>query len=589
MNHPNCYIKDYPRPQFVRDGYEILNGEWFFEFDFENVGEKEQWYKRREFSRKIIVPFAYQTKKSGIGDERHCDNVWYCRSFRSELIEGQKLILNFDGCDYHAKVWLNGVFIGEHFGAYARFSFDLTFALCEENYLVVKCEDTYDYSQPRGKQRWTDTSYSCYYVETTGIWKTVWLETVNDFYIKSVAQNVIFDNNSVRFCFELNKAEAGIVFQIEVGYEGETVAVVTSAVMEPYGEITVNLENKRKIFTFKPWSPGRPNLFDVKYKLISSGKTVDEVGSYTALIKFRTQKDVILLNYTPYQGFRFVLDQGYYDGGGLTAENEDELLADLQLIKSMGFNGIRMHEKIEDERFYYLCDVLGIFVWLEMPSMYVFRDMSVKKIVSEWLEIVGQYKNFPSIMAYVAFNESWGVFHVKENKKEQSLVSSLYYMTKALVDNKLVISNDGWEHTVSDIVSTHNYADCGSGIKNVYEDLKAFMNGEHSQNLRVRAPFAEGYEYKGQPFMISECAGIAFDSDKLKNGWGYGDTVKDEDEYFSRLKSVIEGIRSIKGCSGYCVTQFSDVMQERNGLVTMERKPKVDVEKIKQLNTMKIL
>ena len=172
-----CYKKDYPRPQLVRDNWTSLNGMWDFCFDDEDRGERGGWYQIWPVNQvqTIEVPFTYETKRSGIGDERAHGQVWYRRSIEADaaqLSEGKHLWLHFEGSDFHTKVWVNGQYVGDHRGGYARFSFDITrFVKAKENEIVVKVEDSFDPQQPRGKQRWVKDSFGCWYVQTTGIWK----------------------------------------------------------------------------------------------------------------------------------------------------------------------------------------------------------------------------------------------------------------------------------------------------------------------------------------------------------------------------------------------------------------------------------
>ena len=184
-----CYVKDYPRPQFVRNNWENLNGIWDFSFDDSNDGEGEKWYCDFPAQRTICVPFSYETAASGIGDETCHENVWYHRNLcvDTEKLKGNRYILHFEGSDYITKVWVNGQFAGSHRGGYTRFSFDITRLLHDgNNDLTVKVEDSLDMQQPRGKQRWQDHNYACWYVQTTGIWKTVWSEYVPECSISSV-------------------------------------------------------------------------------------------------------------------------------------------------------------------------------------------------------------------------------------------------------------------------------------------------------------------------------------------------------------------------------------------------------------------
>ena len=172
------YQPDYPRPQLARSNWENLNGYWQFAFDDQGVGLEQGWANGVPGTQKILVPFTYETKASGIGDESIHTRVWYSRTVQlSQLPAGRRTLLHLEGCDYHATVWVNGVRAGEHVGGYARFSLDITPWLhVGDNVLAVMAEDSLDPRQPRGKQRWKGENFGCWYVQTTGIWKTVWMK-----------------------------------------------------------------------------------------------------------------------------------------------------------------------------------------------------------------------------------------------------------------------------------------------------------------------------------------------------------------------------------------------------------------------------
>ncbi|MGN1077195.1 MAG: glycoside hydrolase family 2 protein [Candidatus Gallimonas sp.] len=580
MKHAKCYVKGFPRPQFVRKGYDLLNGEWEFAFDEENVGEREAWYLLPSLPLRINVPYAYQSKRSGIGTDRFCENVWYRRTFSVRKKEGERVLLHFDGCDYRAKVWFNGAYLGDHEGGYSRFTFDVTDKIGRENVLVVKCEDGKDVCQPRGKQRWLDRSVSCFYTETTGIWKSVWLEYVGERYLEKVDQEILFETDSVKFVFHVNRPKPGLKFRVEAEFEGEKLTFAEQDASDGYGEVTLRLVNKNRILPVKYWSPATPHLFDLRYVLTDGDAVVDEVGSYAALVRYDAVGGSVRLNYSPSFYLKMALDQGYFPEGGLTGD-EEELERDVRLMKEMGFNGVRKHEKIEDERFCYFCDVYGLVLWCEMPSFYSFTQKSVERFTRQWLEILGQYRNFPCIMAYVPFNESWGIMHVSENRREQQFTQSVYYLTKTLCPDRFVISNDGWDHTKSDLLTLHNYVGSGEGILDAYGDLEAYVKGEHVKDRHTRSAYAKGFFYAGQPVLITECVGVTFASDVSAGGWGYGKAADGEREFLAKLQSILGGIRSLRECGGYCITQLCDVMQEKNGLLTEERVPKAPLEKIR--------
>ena len=204
-----CYKKDYPRPQLVRDNWTSLNGTWDFCFDDEARGEWGSWYQMWPVNQTqtIEVPFTYETKRSGIGDERAHRQVWYRRSIEADaaqLSEGKHLWLHFEGSDFHTKVWVNGQYVGDHRGGYARFSFDITrFVKAKENEIVVKVEDSFYPQQPRGKQRWVKDSFGCWYVQTTGIWKTVWMEYVPEIYLNQVKMTPLLTDSSLELTYDV--------------------------------------------------------------------------------------------------------------------------------------------------------------------------------------------------------------------------------------------------------------------------------------------------------------------------------------------------------------------------------------------------
>lgn len=587
IRHAKCYREGYPRPRFVRDTWTNLNGEWAFSFDDQNEGERKRWYLGGKLSGKIVVPFAYQTQASGIGDERRHDHLWYERRFIYQPKRGKRLLLCFEGADYAAKIWLNGKMLGKHVGGYSRFILDASEAVRRgENILVVKCDDSYAYTQPRGKQRCVPENVSCFYTDTSGLWKTVWMEEVSDSSLAYVMASCEYEQQSILFEYEIRGYREGLTLEIEAEFDGKRVAEIQTKLYSDSGKVRLELALRDHMLDMKPWSIGRPwQYFDLTYRLRCNGAVLDEVRSYTALVDYRTRGNRIEVNYLPCYYFRMVLAQGYYPESGLTPKNDEELLRDVLLIKEMGFNGVRMHQKIEDERFYYFCDMAGLFCWLEMPAIYAFTSGSACELMREWTEIVLQYKGYLSIMAYVPINESWGVLQTSENEQMQQLTAGLYSITKALDPTRLVISNDGWEHTRSDIVTLHNYAPAGQELALAYGDLPAFLRGELTGDLHTRAPFADGWKYEGQPVIISEYGGIAYRTEEAKD-WGYGNAASSERELLERMRDLTSAIVDVAGCQGYCYTQFTDVMQEKNGLLTEDRKPKADPAEIRKINSV---
>jgi len=578
------YRAEYPRPQFVREAWSDLNGEWGFRFDDDNVGEAANWQQGFETDVKIIVPFVYETKASGIGEAVFHPNVWYQRRVTVPAEgQGKQTIIHFQAVDYLAKVWVNGTFVGSHAGGYAAFSFDITPYLAEsgDNLIVVKVEDSNDCTQPRGKQRWQEESFGCWYVQTTGIWQSVWLEYVAERHVRSVKITPDVDANAVRFDYRVDAGTAPQDLHLTTRITLDGALIRESAIVVDRAELsaTIDLISDQMTWRVQTWSPQSPKLYEVTFELRSGGVLVDEVHSYFGLRKISIQKGKVLLNNTPiYQ--RLILDQGYWQDSHLTPPSVDALIEDIDAILAMGYNGVRKHQKIEDPRFLYWCDVKGVLVWSEMAAAYEFNDRAMRQFTEEWLEIVEQQYNHPSIITWVPFNESWGVANIFADRRQQQFTEGIYYLTKAIDPHRPVIVNDGWEHTISDIISLHDYEERGETFLKRYADKDAITSNEIS-HMNFKYAMAQGYAYRGQPIIISEFGGIAF---KTEEGWGYGNQVDSEEAFLERFRSITQAIKDTDYICGYCYTQVSDVQQEVNGLLTEDRQPKVPLEKLKAIN-----
>lgn len=581
-----AYTKDYPRPQFVREQWLNLNGPWDFRFDDDNIGERENWPNRFSGTHTINVPFTYETKASGIGIEAFHPQVWYGKTVHiPKEAEGKRAILHFQAVDYVAKVWVNGKMAGSHRGGYAAFGFDITPYLVygADNQITVKAEDSDDCTQPRGKQRWTKDNFECFYVQTTGIWQTVWLEFVAEQRLDSVKITPDIDRSTVRFDYRISGTHAAETLRLEaiVTLKGNPVKRVALQADRPNLTVEVDLIHEANGPWKKClWSPQHPNLFDVEFVLYAADRVVDRVFSYFGMRKISIENGRVLLNNTPiYQ--RLILDQGYWTDSHLTPPSEEAIIADIDHILAMGYNGVRKHMKIEDARFLYWCDVKGLLVWSEMAATFEFQDQAVEAFTKEWLEIVEQQYNHPSIITWVPFNESWGIPSILRDVKQQKFTEGIYHLTKAIDLYRPVITNDGWEHTVSDILTLHDYVETGDGFAKRYQDRKEAIVQRVTTCNQWKYALAEGYGYRGQPIIISEFGGIAFRSDK---GWGYGRQVATETEFLERFEGLTRAIKSVDYISGYCYTQLTDVQQEINGLLTEDRKPKIPTDQIREIN-----
>ncbi|WP_053367632.1 glycoside hydrolase family 2 protein [Bacillus sp. FJAT-27245] len=591
------YRPEYPRPQFVRKEWLNLNGEWDFAFDDENVGVREKWFASVDaFDRKINVPYAYQTKLSGIHDPTFHDHVWYRRECSvPEAWMGKRVQLHFGAVDYRAWIYVNGQFAGFHEGGHTSFSLDVTDLLTwVTETIVVRVEDpSTDETIPRGKQFWVEKSDAIWYTRTTGIWQTVWLEPVGKASLSKLRLTPDIDRGDVIVEFEVDGDFTEKCVEIEITFKGEKVTRDTVDMTESYTKRAINLYN-RKIFRTSfhhigwNWSPESPNLFDVKLTLKdSNGTTIfDEVDSYFGMRKIHVENGMVYLNNKPYYQ-KLVLDQGYWPDGLLTAPGDEDLKKDIELAKEMGFNGCRKHQKVEDPRFLYWADQLGFLVWGECAAFPSYSEDAAARLTKEWIEIIERDYNHPSIVAWVPVNESWGVPFIKNNKQQQHHSLAMYHLIHSIDPTRLVISNDGWELTKTDICAIHNYNHGGSEETAKYEEFKESLSTKENllnSKPALRGIYADGFEYQGEPILLTEFGGIGFKAGE-ESGWGYT-AVKDEFEFVEDYRRVMEAVFASKALHGFCYTQLTDVEQEINGLLTYDRKPKCDLATIKEINSM---
>lgn len=456
----------------------------------------------------------------------------------------------------------------------------------------MKVEDFPDLRQPRGKQRWVDENFGCWYVQTTGIWKTVWLEYVPNLSLKALKMTPCFAERGLRVEYELdcpfNVNREMIEVEAVVSFDGQfiTRSVVSGGGKTP-GLCWIDLEVAQSDCPWgvHAWTPGNPQLYDICFRVKAHGDILDEVRSYFGLREIRIDGSNILLNGSPlYQ--RLILNQGYWEASHLTPPNEAALIEDIDKIHQLGYNGLRKHQKIEDERFLYWCDVKGMLVWSEAPAAYLFSDYAVELFTKEWMDIVKQNYNHPCIITWTPFNESWGIPQVKTNRRQQHFTEAIYHLTKSLDSDRPVIVNDGWEHTVSDIITLHDYEEAGEILKKRYTGNEAEIMANQVYHSGFKSAFADGYPYHGQPVIISEFGGIALDNGD--SGWGYGDKVDTEEGFIKRFDEITTAIKEIPYVCGYCYTQVTDVQQEVNGLMDGKRSFKVNPDKIREVNEKRV-
>lgn len=571
-----------PRPDFFRAEWQTLNGPWRFAFDDLDIGLAERFYVEEaaaRFDRTIVVPFAFETKLSGIADTSFHPVVWYRRSFDvPEPWRSRRVLLHFGAVDYEARVWVNGRAVGQHSGGQASFSFDVTDALLPgNNLLVVRAWDPpADRSLPRGKQYWKPRSESIFYTRTSGIWQPVWLEATGPAYATALRLTPDIDAGRIGVEVTASAARDGLRLRATARFQGVVEAAGEALFGGPLAALTLSLPEQ------KLWRPDRPNLYDLELELADAGGVTDRVSSYFGQRKVAVERGKVYLNNAPYY-LRLVLDQGYWPESTLTPPSEEAIERDIRLTRDLGFNGARKHQKVEDPRWLYAADRLGLLVWGEMANAYEYTDESVARLLHEWPEVVARDRNHPSIVAWVPVNESWGVPQVLTSAPQQAFLKALYNLTRALDPTRPVVDNDGWEHIdQTDLFTLHDYARTGEELRAKYAHLLK-EPGLVPRNGREALAF--GYRYNGTPFLMTEFGGIAYrTAGQAKEGeWGYAGIEPTKAAFLARLDGLVKALVENPAFAGFCYTQLTDVEQEINGLLTYDRQPKADLAEIRRI------
>ena len=523
---------DYPRPNFRRSRWVSLDGEWEF-----GSGTAET------LDRKIAVPFCPQSSLSGIADPSPGDVVWYRRRF--DAPEAERLLLHFGAVDYRATIWVNGEEVARHEGGHTPFSADISrVAGRRGNVVVVRAEDPLaDKTIPRGKQHWTATPEGIFYTATTGIWQTVWLEPLASRSIEGLRLTPDLDRGTLDI-----EVDAGGEVDVLATFDGRPVGRRT-------GSGTMALE------AIHAWSPESPHLYDLQVTLTHTGREVDRVESYFGLRKIEARDGSFWLNGAPYVQ-RLVLDQGYFPGGLMTAPSSADLRRDIELAKAMGFNGARKHQKVEDPRWLYWADRLGFLAWGEMPSFRRHSAAAERRFIAEWTAAVRRDRDHPCIVVWSPVNESDGL-----NPDPAAFLNEVHRLTHELDPTRPVVTNDGWEHTTTDLCTLHDYA-TADVLRSRYRSVESALDPAP----RPRPPYLPGYGYRGEPVILSEFGGVALAG---AGGMFYSE-AEGPDRLLQVYREMIEALMDPGPVQGFCYTQLTDVEQERNGLLTFDRKPKID-------------
>lgn len=561
-------LPEYPRPQLMRDEWQNLNGLWQYCIQPGKGGNAPAKYDGQ-----ILVPYPVESALSGVGRMVGKENtLWYKREITlDKAVKKNKLLLHFGAADWQSEIYVNGKKVGEHTGGYDPFTFDITPFLQKglEQEIVVGVWDPSDEGpQPRGKQ--VRKPEGIWYTPVTGIWQTVWLESVPETYIVSTRHTVRFSEKALITEVRVEGAQPGDQLHVAAYDKGQVVSEVWTI---PGSKAMLPVSSPRY------WTPDNPFLYDLKYQILRKGKVVDEADSYFAFRKISIAKDdsdirrMMLNNQFVFQ--YGPLDQGWWPDGLYTAPTDEALKYDIEKTKSMGFNMIRKHVKVEPARWYYHCDQLGMLVWQDMPS----GDMGGNRwdmrpgVISgknhdkvrtaeseeiyrtEWKAIIDALYNFPSIVVWVPFNEAWGQFKTEEITK----------WTQRYDPTRLVNAASGGNYYFSgQILDIHNYPDAVMPDPEIFGRKQVLVLGEFGG---LGLPL-EGHTWQ------------------TKNNWGY-QSFKSPDELRDRYEKLIVDLEHLipLGLSAAVYTQTTDVEVEVNGLMTYDRKVvKMGEKEIAEIN-----
>ncbi len=575
---------EYPRPQFERADWVNLNGEWSFALDLSDSGRDRDFYNSKGFEQRITVPFAPESKLSGIGYTDFINSVWYQRMIQiPSAWQGKRVKLNFGAVYYESEVYIDGRFVGRHYGGSDSFAFDITDFVGDgkEHSIVVHAEsDLRSGTQPGGKQSTNYYSYGCSYTRTTGIWQTVWMEAVDDMALERVQVVTDIDNEQIVVIPTYYNVAGGNTLSVEVRDGGKVVAHAESAAVQ--GVPVVVALKKAKL-----WSPESPFLYDVVYEVKDAeGKTLDRVDAYVGMRKVHIDGNKIYLNNKPYYQ-RLVLDQGFYPDGIWTAPSDEALKHDIEMSKAAGFNGARLHQKVFEERFHYWADKLGYIVWGEMASWDKdFNSVAAaRNFLSEWGNIVVRDRNHPALIVWTPFNEEFGV----PSNEAGRFLTDVYNETRRLDPTRPVNTVSGGIYVISDFCTAHCYEQDGARLHSMLFDGEKFYQPQGPNEGFERA-IRKLYYDGSLPYVLDEFGGIkcAETQPEGGNSWGYGDAAPTREDFYTRLEALVKAIvdHSDKIC-GFCYTQLTDVEQEQNGVYYYDRGEKFDMGRVKAIFQMK--
>lgn len=582
----------HPTPQFTRPSWTDLSGTWGFAIDDDDIGTAAGWADpTHELGGTIRVPYPPESELSGIADTGFHRVLWY-RTVVHLTAErpqaGERLLLHAGAVDYRCEVFINGLSAGRHEGGMTPFTLDLTDLLTDatEQVITLRVEDDpLDLAQPRGKQDWRETTHGVFYQRTSGIWQPIWLERVPARHLSHLDWETDLTAGTVTAELALTGPRAASEWaRIDLRHDETIIASTQAVIRDDRARVLLDLPILRNSMECRDllWHPDRPTLIDATVTLGTAEGEIDVVDSYLGLRSFAAADGGFRLNGQPYF-LRMVLEQGYWPQSHLAAPSCEALRREVELIKQLGFNGARLHQKVEDPRFLYWCDRLGLLVWGEMAATFVYTEESRTRLLREWPEVLRRDRSHPSIVAWVPMNESWGVAGIADDAAQRHFASTMYHLTKAIDPTRPTMSNEGWEYTESDIWGVHDYTPSGDSIRARYTDDAL------PRTLRDRGPgrrrvLLQPEADHGQPVMITEFGGISYLPDDGRRWFGYS-TVDGEQDFLDRLRDLVTAITDQPGLAGFCYTQLTDTAQEINGLLRADRTPKLPMAAVREIVT----
>ena len=559
--HAQVPRPEHPRPDMMRAQWVNLNGDWQFDFDDADAGRAQNWMTKETWGRTITVPFPWQAPLSGIAATEEHPIGWYSRTFAVPTDwKGQRVLLHFGALDWHADVWINGSHAGEHDGGYTPFAVDITELLIDgAQTVVVRAEDYTRRDQPTGKQ-------IGWYTPTSGIWQTVWLEA-------HPATSI----GAVHITPDVANARAQIKVTVQAPAAGKATLTIrtdpdetaSAALPEQRFDLIVKAGTSEHNLTLNVpdpqlWSPDIPNLYFIRIELKPETGDADVLHTYFGMRTISTGKfagqdfTYVTLNGEPIY-LMGALDQAFHPDGIYTYPSDDVIRNDLKATKEFGLNFLRLHIKLDEPRFLYWADRMGVLIMADMPNFWDWSDDALPRYETMLREAVARDYNHPAIFSWVLFNETWGLGSRRyvEMPERQAWVASMFQLAKSLDGTRLIEDNSAclYDHVVSDINSWHFYI-------NNYETAK-----RHIQKVVDDTYPGSGFncvpgkKQAGAPLMNSEYGGISAGMGDQDVAWCF--------------KFLTNELRKHAKIAGYIYTELQDIEWEHNGYLNYDRSRKV--------------